>query len=389
MSKRWPDKTIIGLTGNIATGKSVVRRMLEHLGAFGVDADGLSHRAMSPGAPAYQPVVDTFGRWILSEDGQIDRAKLGNIVFSDAGALAQLEAITHPIVKQVVDLLIRRAKQEVVVVEAIKLHESGLAADCDSVWVVDTPEALQLQRLIEQRKTSESDAQQRIAAQPPQAEKISQANVVINNDAGYEKVLEQVQAAYNKLLGVVPAPEVADDVPEPVVSTAPVSISADEEIAIRRGTLKHAETIASFINTVRGESLSRSDIIERFGQKAYMLAHAGDQVVGLAGWQVENLITRVSEFYLVPNAPADKVVHSLVEKIEQASHDLQSEITLLFLGNTTADAVRNAVVAEGYEPREISDLKVTDWREAAQESAPPDSYLLAKKLREDRVLKPL
>jgi dephospho-CoA kinase len=388
VSKRWPDKTIIGLTGNIATGKSVVRRMLEHLGAFGVDADGLSHRAMSPGAPAYQPVVDTFGRWILSDDGQIDRAKLGNVVFSDAGALAQLEAITHPIVKQVVELLIRRAKQDVVVVEAIKLYESGLAADCDAVWVVDTSPELQLTRLMDHRKLSEIEARQRIAIQPPQADKISQAHVVINNDAGYEKVLEQVQAEYNKLLGVVPAPEEPDDVPE-VVSAAPVAISDDEEIAIRRGTLKHAETIASFINSVRGESLSRADVIERFGQKAYMLAHAGDQIVGLAGWQVENLITRVSEFYLVPNAPADKVVHSLVEKIEQASHDLQSEITLLFLGDTTADDVRNAVIAEGYEPREISDLKVTDWREAAQESAPPDSYLLAKKLREDRVLKPL
>jgi dephospho-CoA kinase len=389
VSERWPDKTIIGLTGNIGTGKSVVRRMLEHLGAFGVDADGLSHRAMSPGAPAYQPVVDTFGQWLVADDGQIDRAKLGNVVFSDPSALERLEAITHPIVKQVVDLLIRRAKQEVVVVEAIKLIESGLAADCDVVWAVDAPEALQLQRLIEQRKMSEADARRRIAAQLPQADKISQAQVVINNDAGYEKVLEQVQEAYNKLLGITPAPEVPDEIPEPVVSTAPVEITGDEEIAIRRGTLKHAETIASFINTVKGEALSRADVIERFGQKAYMLAHANEQVVGLAGWQVENLITRVSEFYLVPNAPADKVVHNLLEKIEQASHDLQSEITLLFLGNTTAEAVRNAVVAEGYEPREISDLKVTDWREAAQESAPPDSYLLTKKLREDRVLKPL
>src|SRR5512138_1536032 len=104
---RWPGKTVIGLTGNIATGKSIVRRMLEHLGAFGIDADGLAHRAMSPGAPAFQPIVDTFGKWIVGPDGQIDREKLGNIVFADPAALKQLEAITHPLISQVIDLLIK------------------------------------------------------------------------------------------------------------------------------------------------------------------------------------------------------------------------------------------------------------------------------------------
>ena len=69
----WQGKYIIGLTGNIATGKSVVRKMLEHLGAYGIDADALSHRAIAQGAPGYQAVVDAFGKWILSKDGQIDR----------------------------------------------------------------------------------------------------------------------------------------------------------------------------------------------------------------------------------------------------------------------------------------------------------------------------
>ncbi len=82
VSNRWPDKTIIGLTGNIATGKSVVRRMLEHLGAFSIDADALAHRAMSPGAPAYGPVVELFGRWVVGPDGQIDRA-FGEKTFDD------------------------------------------------------------------------------------------------------------------------------------------------------------------------------------------------------------------------------------------------------------------------------------------------------------------
>src|SRR5574341_2224193 len=79
----WPGKYVIGLTGNIATGKSVVRRMLEHLGAYGIDADALGHRAIAQGAPGYRPVLDTFGKWILGDDGQIDRAKLARVVFAD------------------------------------------------------------------------------------------------------------------------------------------------------------------------------------------------------------------------------------------------------------------------------------------------------------------
>ena len=82
----WPGKYVIGLTGNIATGKSAVRRMLEHLGAYGIDADALSHRAIAKGAPGYQKVIDAFGKWIVDSDGEIDRAKLGRLVFNDPEA---------------------------------------------------------------------------------------------------------------------------------------------------------------------------------------------------------------------------------------------------------------------------------------------------------------
>ena len=97
---RWANKYVIGLTGNIATGKSVVRQMLQHLGAYTIDADGLSHQAMQPGAPAYKPVVEKFGMFVLGEDKRINRQALANVVFSNPAALAQLEAITHPIIHQ-------------------------------------------------------------------------------------------------------------------------------------------------------------------------------------------------------------------------------------------------------------------------------------------------
>jgi dephospho-CoA kinase len=130
----WPGKYVIGLTGNIGTGKSVVRKMLEHLGAYGIDADALSHRAIANGAPGFQPVVDTFGRWLLDPQGQIDRAKLGKLVFNDSEAMKRLEAIVHPLVRQAVEVLATRASQPTIVVEAIKLLEGNLRAACDSVW---------------------------------------------------------------------------------------------------------------------------------------------------------------------------------------------------------------------------------------------------------------
>jgi len=89
---RWPSKYVIGLTGNIATGKSVVRKMLEHLGAFGLDADALAHQASAKGGPAYAQIIKLFGEWVVGEDGEINRARLGRLAFNDPEALARLMA---------------------------------------------------------------------------------------------------------------------------------------------------------------------------------------------------------------------------------------------------------------------------------------------------------
>ena len=109
--------------------------MLEHLGAYTIDADALAHRAIAKGAPGYEPVLENFGKWILDSEGQIDRAKLSSLVFRDPEALNKLETIVHPLVGQAVDLLIQRASQKVVAVEAIKLFESELRSECDVFWV--------------------------------------------------------------------------------------------------------------------------------------------------------------------------------------------------------------------------------------------------------------
>ncbi len=379
MSRRWPDKTVVGLTGNIATGKSVVRRMLEHLGAFGIDADGLAHRAMSPGAPAYQPTVEMFGRWILDADGRINRARLARIVFSDPEALSALEQIVHPIVRQVIDLLIRRAKQPVVVIEAIKLIEAGLADDCDAVWVVDAPPETQAQRLAQNRGLSEAEARLRIQAQPAPTEKFARATVVIDNSDGVQKTYDQVKRAFDRLTGIHEAAPEAAVAPEPVAG----------EVSIRRATLQHAGDLARFLSREQERPVTPDEMLLRLGQKAYMLAYVDAQIVGLAGWQVENLITRVDEFVVAQGAPAGQIAARLVQTIEDASRDLQAEIALLFLGQDVPEKVRQAMFEAGYEVKSAAELKVPDWREAAEEAAPPNSIMVFKRLREDRVLRPI
>ncbi len=195
----WPGKFVIGLTGNIATGKSEVRKMLEKLGAAGIDADALAHRAIAKGEPAYDPVIKEFGSAIVSCDGQIDRARLGQIVFTDPLALAKLEACIHPVVRKMVDRLVRNAPGKVVVIEAIKLIESGYPQLCDSIWTTYSTTQVQLERLLQRRGMSEPAARLRIAAQAPQEEKVAAADIVIMNDGSLEETWRQVRSYWQEL----------------------------------------------------------------------------------------------------------------------------------------------------------------------------------------------
>ena len=196
MSARYPDKFIIGLTGNIAVGKSLIRGLLADMGAFTIDADIVAHEVMRRGEPAHAAIVAAFGNRILDSDGEISRPALGKIVFADAESLRRLESITHPAVRQRIDAIIRAADSAVVVIEAIKLLEGELRAVVDSVWVVDAPPETQLSRLMQLRGMSRETARQRIDAQNSQAEKLAQADVVIRNDGAVESARAQVIQAW-------------------------------------------------------------------------------------------------------------------------------------------------------------------------------------------------
>lgn len=375
---RWPSKYVIGLTGNIATGKSVVRKMLEHLGAYGIDADALAHRAIAKGAPGYPVVLRAFGEWILDEEGQIDRQKLAKIAFSDPMALEQLEVIVHPLVAHAVDLLIRRAKQSIVVIEAIKLLESELVAGCDTIWVVDAPAELQIARLMHKRKMAEAAARQRIAAQSPQALKLRAAKIMIRNNGSFENTWDQVQEAWGKL----PKPE------EPLLPEPPVVKPGD--LIVRRGRPQDADDIARFITQVTHgkKRMTRQDVMAAFGEKAFLLIIREDKISGIAGWQVENLVTRIDELYFVAGLAIDEAIPALMDEVETASIELQSEASLLFLPPYLAQHV-GAWRAVGYRPQTVQGLGIRAWQEAALESMPRGASLWFKQLRVDRVLRPL
>lgn len=190
----------IGLTGNIACGKSTVGRLLVARGAEYVDADRLVHALMEPGTPEHERIVARFGAEGLAADGRIDRVWLGGVVFADPAALRDLEAILHPGVRAEIRRRMAVSTAPIVVVDAIKLLESGLAREMDAVWVVTCPRAEQVRRLVTERGLTAEQAETRISAQGSQEEKARQATVVIANGGTLEDTESQVDAALANLL---------------------------------------------------------------------------------------------------------------------------------------------------------------------------------------------
>lgn len=197
----------IGLTGNIATGKSTVARMLADLGAYTIDADRLAHEVMRPDTDVHRAIVARFGAGVVGPDGAIDRAALGAIVFSDPDALADLEQIVHPPVVDLTLRLLAESDAPVRVVEAIKLLEAQMHRHCDAVWVVVASRHLRVARLMTTRGLSRDEAERRIDAQPPAEDKVARADVVIDNSGSLDETREQVVRAWRTIPEVCAAQE--------------------------------------------------------------------------------------------------------------------------------------------------------------------------------------
>jgi len=193
---------IIGLTGGILSGKSTVAQMLVEKGAGHIDADKMGHEAYQPHTETWQKVVDAFGKGILKVNEEIDRQKLGSIVFNDPQALVKLNSIVHPqIGRLVMDELekLRNRGIEVVVLEAVLLIEAQWTNVVDEVWVTVAPEETVLKRLQNRSGLSEEQARARIRAQLSSEERAKYGDVVINTDCDLSEVRAMVDELWNRL----------------------------------------------------------------------------------------------------------------------------------------------------------------------------------------------
>ena len=190
---------VIGLTGGIASGKSTVAQMFQQCGITVVDADVIAKEAVEQGMPAYQKIAETFGQGVLLETGDIDRRKLGEIVFANEEKRLQLNAIVHPEVRKMMikqrDEAIR-AGERFVVLDIPLLYESGLEHLTDKVIVVWVPKELQLERLMKRNRFNEDEALNRIHAQQSLDEKKKRADAVIDNSGS----LKDTEAQLHQLL---------------------------------------------------------------------------------------------------------------------------------------------------------------------------------------------
>jgi dephospho-CoA kinase len=186
-----------GLTGGIGSGKSTVARMFREEGVAVVDADRIAREVTDPGRPAYVEIVRRFGRAILLPDGGIDRKKLGDIVFSDPGKRAELEAITHPEIARGIASALDRLESEgqrVAIVEAALLHETGRTGRFEAVIAVKCDKSQQVRRLVLRDGISEEQALRRIYSQMDPDEKARASEHVIDNSGDLEATRAQVRA---------------------------------------------------------------------------------------------------------------------------------------------------------------------------------------------------
>jgi dephospho-CoA kinase len=199
---------VIGLTGNIGSGKSTVSRRLESLGAKIIDADQVAREVVQPGTPGLQEIAAVFGPGVLDSTGQLDRKKMASVVFADPQARVVLNEITHPKIKAAINRKIAEYKKgaktgasaNVLVIDAPLLIEVGLDHMADEIWVVKVDRNKQLERLARRDGLTPEEVLRRIAAQLPQEEKIKLASRVIDNSGGKNETIKQVDQHWDNML---------------------------------------------------------------------------------------------------------------------------------------------------------------------------------------------
>jgi len=317
--KPQPGKFLIGLTGNIATGKSIVRKMLEQAGVFGIDADSLAHYVIKAGASGYKPVLEQFGEGILNSIGEIDRRRLGKIVFNDPESLQKLENIIHPLVREKIHELLETTPFSHIVIEAIKLFESGLSSECDTIWVSDSSQELQINRLVYGRGMDRSSAQERILAQPPQSLKNNMADAVINNHGSYLQTWRQVRQAWREILQSSRI-QLYPDNPAKFNGTEIYRCNPDDAEKILKLISRFSEGSKELYNTEANSFLFNMH---------YLIYSAHSTEQALIAWESDNFVIRVSEFFYREEKHTTELLYNIIKELDQFWPRYNPELILL------------------------------------------------------------
>ena len=378
----WPDKIIVGLTGNIATGKSAIMKIAAEQGALTLDADKVVHSIMNNDRSLQQAIVTKFGEGVAREDGRINRPALAQIVFKDPEKLAQLEGLIHPAVRQEMHKYINLNDSKVVIIEAIKLLEGSLKQDCQQIWVANCERQRQLDRLLICRGMDQETAEMRLDAQAPQADKVAQADVVIDTGSTMAETRKQVMTAWKNLLSPPAEPE-----PLAEASADPEPAAAEPaEIVARRARRSDVPGILLHMHKASDGKVkkNRMELLMELSERSFFIGQEGSEISSVIGWNIDSGIARVDQIYIHPLTSILTTGAATLESIEQSAHEHLCELVFIFPPNDVAPEVRQWLLDSGYVIRDRSALHRI-WLRAVEDSQPDGTFIMLKILRDIRI----
>ena len=414
MSKQWPDKTIIGLTGNIATGKSAVMRLAAEKGALTLDADKIVHEILENDPSMQAAVAVAFGPDVRRSDGRIDRAALASIVFTDEEALRDLELMLHPAVRQEIVRRINESEEQTVMLEAIKLLEGELIEIIDHVWVTRCPRKVQVERLMVCRGMDAETAAVRVNAQGPQEAKVAQADVVIDTDGTMADTKAQFELAWGQLMGAeTPAEEAArppaaeeamaerpeaqqsvaeqqDGETDEIAAEAPAAGAGqvqEEDLVVRRARPSDIPGILLLIHRATGGEvkLKRAELLQSFSERSYLIGQLGAEITTVVGWNTDSTTAVcMDQFYFHPIDAARRTFPPVLDEIENSAGELICEVALAFLPDDLPAAALQMLEEAGYEKMKLENMPRA-WQATVKEMRPAGTEIMGKVLRDIRV----
>jgi len=403
MSKEWPDKTLVGLTGNIATGKSTVMRMAADAGALTIDADKIVHQLLDGDGELQAAVAAAFGPAVRRANGTIDRTALADIVFSNPERLRELERLVHPAVRRQIRKQIDDSDATVVFVEAIKLLEGGLAELVDQVWVTRAQRRTQIERLMVCRGMDAETAAMRVNAQPPQEAKVARADVVIDTDGTMESTREQFAIAWERLPapGTAAPPERQTSTSRPVAATVEaipqkpqaraetmaVTPASPPDLLVRRARPSDVAAVLLLMQRATGGALQmkRADLLLALSERSYLIAQEGTEINMVVGWSTHSTTAvAIDQVYAYPPEAALSSGPSVLAEIEASARELICEVIFAYLPPDASPPVRQLFEQSGYRPMSSRDLRRA-WAPVVSETQPASTALWGKILRDVRI----